>query len=74
MSSPCSLRRWVPPLLPAGLAAVALLVVFGAVTVPSSHEGIGFEISFPRERSVEARDGGIILIVPSKDGEEPRFQ
>lgn len=36
--------------------------------------GLRFEVSFARDLSTEPQDGRIILIVSSRDGEEPRFQ
>jgi hypothetical protein len=45
-----------------------------AFTSFQSQQGLRFEISFPPERSPEAQDGRIILIVSSRAEEEPRFQ
>jgi hypothetical protein len=36
--------------------------------------GLRFEVSFARDLSTELQDGRIILIVSSREGEEPRFQ
>jgi hypothetical protein len=48
--------------------------VLGAFTPPRTPDGLRFEISFPAERSAQAQDGRIVLIVSSRDGAEPRSQ
>ena len=74
MPSTHSLRRRVSRFLAAGAAGLALLAILGAFPLIGPPAGLRFEISFPRERSAEAQDGRIILIVSNKAGDEPRFQ
>ena len=58
-----------------GTAALVLLVAFlGGSSFVRPQQEIRFEISFPRAVSSDAQDGRIILILSSREGEEPRFQ
>jgi hypothetical protein len=62
--------RFVP------VVATSLLVVGAAAAyvILRSPDGLRFEISVPAERSTEAQDGRIVLIVSGRDGAEPRAQ
>jgi hypothetical protein len=54
--------------------APLLAGLLSTCTPPGSPGGLRFEVSFPRERSAEAQDGRIILILSNADTQEPRFQ
>ena len=66
---------WRPSrLLPGLTACLAVVSIPSGCTDLQSSPGLRFEISFPQELSSEAQDGRIILVVSSREGEEPRFQ
>ena len=61
-------------LLAVAFASLLIVGALGAFTILQTPDGLRFEISFPPERSAEAQDGRIVLIVSSRDGAEPRSQ
>lgn len=54
---------------------VALVLVFACQKDQGLQEsGLSFELSFPEERSAEALDGRMLLLISNDDSREPRFQ
>jgi hypothetical protein len=64
------LVRW----LAVSSLAPLLSGLLSTCTPPGSPGGLRFEISFPPERTAEAQDGRIILVLAKNDAQEPRFQ
>ena len=54
------------------LVVVALLGLSGCA--PSGESFLEFVISFPEEKSAEALDGRVLLVLSTSDDREPRFQ
>jgi hypothetical protein len=67
-------RRGASQLLAPVVTFVLLITILGGFIAIRPREGLLFEISFPRELSLGAQDGRIILIVSNRPGAEPRFQ
>jgi len=67
-------RRWWHRRLRGAAAALLVLASLSGCTGGPSGGGLRFEISFSQELTDQAQDGRIVLIVSSRDGEEPRFQ
>ncbi len=74
MPSTLSARRGAFRLLPPVATLAFLITILGGFAILHPQQGLRFEISFPRELSLGAQDGRIILIVSNRPGQEPRFQ
>jgi hypothetical protein len=68
------LRRWSVRGLAVSSLAPVLAGLLSTCTSSGSQGGLRFEISFPQERTAEAQDGRIILVLAANDAQEPRFQ